>query len=181
MQCDKSSSFVPSCILRAFISNSLKWFCYSFSFSSQVIAVNVDFFIFLSLINFVCCLASNCWFLVVHCNVDFISFALQVFRLVSAICFSERLFWILPGVCVEPLMSTLQWNDMKWNPLSYMMLCAIWCHLHNLENLKNTHGGVLLLVKSQALFSSWKTMNVFLRVRKIFSQISVSFSKEDQS
>ena len=27
------------------------------------------------------------------------------------------------------------------------MLCAIWYNLHNLKNVKNTHGGVLLLVK----------------------------------
>ena len=27
-----------------------------------------------------------------------------------------------------------------------VMRCAVWYHLHNLENLKNTHGGVLLLV-----------------------------------
>ena len=27
------------------------------------------------------------------------------------------------------------------------MLCAIWYHLYNLENVKNTHEGVLLLVK----------------------------------
>ena len=26
----------------------------------------------------------------------------------------------------------------------YVMRCAIWYHLHNLKNLKNTHGGVLL-------------------------------------
>ena len=26
---------------------------------------------------------------------------------------------------------------------------AIWYHLHNLKNVKNTHGGVLLLVKLQ--------------------------------
>ena len=25
--------------------------------------------------------------------------------------------------------------------------CAIWYHLYNLKNVKNTHGGVLLLVK----------------------------------
>ena len=31
----------------------------------------------------------------------------------------------------------------------YMMLCAIWYHLYNLKNLKNTHGGVLLLLKLQ--------------------------------
>ena len=28
----------------------------------------------------------------------------------------------------------------------YEMLCAIWYHLYNLKNVKNTHGGVLLLV-----------------------------------
>ena len=37
------------------------------------------------------------------------------------------------------------------------MRCAIWYHLYNLENVKNTHGGMLLLVKLQAknLFSSY--------------------------
>ena len=30
---------------------------------------------------------------------------------------------------------------------SVLMLCAIWQHLYNLKNVKNTHGGVLLLVK----------------------------------
>ena len=30
------------------------------------------------------------------------------------------------------------------------MFCAIWYHLYNLKNVKNTHGGVLLLVKLQA-------------------------------
>ena len=29
------------------------------------------------------------------------------------------------------------------------MLCPIWCHLYNLKKGKNTHGGVLLLVKLQ--------------------------------
>ena len=32
------------------------------------------------------------------------------------------------------------------------MRCAIWCHLCNLKNVKNTHGGVLNLVKLQAKF-----------------------------
>ena len=31
-----------------------------------------------------------------------------------------------------------------------VMLYAIWYHLYNLKNVKNTHGGVLLLVKLQA-------------------------------
>ena len=33
---------------------------------------------------------------------------------------------------------------------SNVMFCAIWYHLFNLKNVKNTHGGVLLLVKTQA-------------------------------
>ena len=32
----------------------------------------------------------------------------------------------------------------------YVMFCAIWYHLHDLKNIKYTHGGVLLLVKLQA-------------------------------
>ena len=32
----------------------------------------------------------------------------------------------------------------------HLMRCAIWYHLHNLKNVKNTHGGVLLLVMLQA-------------------------------
>ena len=30
------------------------------------------------------------------------------------------------------------------------MRCAIWCYLRNLKSVKNTHGGVFLLVKLQA-------------------------------
>ena len=32
----------------------------------------------------------------------------------------------------------------------YVMRCAIWYHLHNLKNVKNTPGEVLILVKLQA-------------------------------
>ena len=31
-----------------------------------------------------------------------------------------------------------------------VMHCAIWHHLYNLKNVRNTRGGVLLLVKMQA-------------------------------
>ena len=31
-----------------------------------------------------------------------------------------------------------------------VMRCAIWYHFYNLKNVKNAHGGVLLLVKLQA-------------------------------
>ena len=33
--------------------------------------------------------------------------------------------------------------------LLHVMLCPIWYHLHSLKNVKNTDGGVLLLVKLQ--------------------------------
>ena len=32
----------------------------------------------------------------------------------------------------------------------YVMLCTIWYHSHHLKNVKNTQGGVFLLVKLQA-------------------------------
>ena len=41
-------------------------------------------------------------------------------------------------------------KDISWlfhneEPI-YVLLCTIWYHLHNLKNVKKTHGGVLLLV-----------------------------------
>ena len=33
----------------------------------------------------------------------------------------------------------------------YVMRCGIWYHFYNLQNVKNTHGGVLILVKLQGL------------------------------
>ena len=32
----------------------------------------------------------------------------------------------------------------------YVVRCAIWYYLYNLTNVKNTHGGMLILVKLQA-------------------------------
>ena len=31
--------------------------------------------------------------------------------------------------------------------IQYMVRCAIWYHLHDFKNVKNIHGGVLILVK----------------------------------
>ena len=39
----------------------------------------------------------------------------------------------------------------------YQMLCVIWYHFYNLINMKNTHGGVLLLVMLQAYFTKSNT------------------------
>ena len=38
---------------------------------------------------------------------------------------------------------------------SYVMRCAIWYHLYNSRNVKNTHEGVLTLVKLQASEDMW--------------------------
>ena len=39
------------------------------------------------------------------------------------------------------------------------MRCAIWCYLYNLKNVKNTHGGVLMLVKFQASAYNFTKIN----------------------
>ena len=45
----------------------------------------------------------------------------------------------------------------------YVMHYVIWYHLHNLKNVKNTHGGVLLLVKLQASACNFTKSNVLYR------------------
>ena len=41
----------------------------------------------------------------------------------------------------------------NWGFPSYVVRCAMWYHLHNLKNVKKTHGEVLILVKLQS--SAW--------------------------
>ena len=43
-----------------------------------------------------------------------------------------------------------------------VMLCAIWCYLYNLQNVKNTHGLVLILVKLQAEAKPFLTLYIFV-------------------
>ena len=38
-------------------------------------------------------------------------------------------------------------ESIEINQTPYVMRCAIWYHLCNLKNVKNTHGGVLLFSK----------------------------------
>ena len=50
-------------------------------------------------------------------------------------------------------------------------LCAIWYHLYNLKNVKNTHGEMLLLVKLQEEACNFTKSNnppwVFLTLFKV--------------
>ena len=41
----------------------------------------------------------------------------------------------------------------------FVMHCAILYHLYNLKNVKNTHGGVLILVKLQASACNFTKIN----------------------
>ena len=52
-------------------------------------------------------------------------------------------------------------NFMLLNPdkCLFAVRCAIWYHLHNLKNVKNTYGGVLSLVKSQAEACNFTKIN----------------------
>ena len=56
---------------------------------------------------------------------------------------------------------------------SYVVRCAIWYHLYNLKNVKNTHGGVLILVKLQA--SSLQDGS-FFQIFEIFRNLGIAFN-----
>ena len=43
----------------------------------------------------------------------------------------------------------------------YVMFCTIWCYMYNLKNVKNTHGGVLLLATFLKKHSSMGAFYVF--------------------
>ena len=47
----------------------------------------------------------------------------------------------------------------KFALLKHVMRCAIWYHLYNLKNVKNTHGEVLNLVKFQAKACNFTKIN----------------------
>ena len=61
-----------------------------------------------------------------------------------------------------------------WNDTSYEMLCMIWYHLYNLQNVKNTHEGVLLLVKFQA--KSNTPLWVFFTLIKLYKLYQIAKS-----
>ena len=48
------------------------------------------------------------------------------------------------------LINRLSASPTKWSKTICRLLCLIWYHLNNFGNMKNTRGGVLLLVKLQA-------------------------------
>ena len=51
----------------------------------------------------------------------------------------------------------LEGKNFNWNSKimgEWVMVCAIWYYLYNCKNVKNPHGGVILLVKLQVSASA---------------------------
>ena len=61
---------------------------------------------------------------------------------------------------------------------SYVIHYAIWYHLHNLKHVKNTHGGMLILVKLQAKACNFTKINtppwVFFTFFKLFKWYQIA-------
>ena len=55
--------------------------------------------------------------------------------------------FILPWLGIWKRNKTYLENLLTLKTKTYVMLCETWYHLYNLKNVKNTHGGMLLLVK----------------------------------
>ena len=63
---------------------------------------------------------------------------------------------------------------------SFEILCAIWCHLYNFRNVKNTNGRVLLLVKLQAKASNFTESNTPLCVFHISEIVQMAPNRAKQ-
>ena len=97
---------------------------------------------------------------------------------------SEYRHFLRSEVCIEdttiaPVMSLWFIRNFEFNKAMklvfflwileiYAMFCAIWNHSYNFKNMKNTHGGVLLLVELQ-LFSRILAFNFLTVLHGCFS------------
>ena len=64
----------------------------------------------------------------------------------------------------KPKPSTHTSTDVVSISKLFVMRCAIWYHLHNFKNVKNTHGGVIIFVKLQAEACNFTKFNTPLWV-----------------
>ena len=79
-------------------------------------------------------------------------FTIKKIKFVSQICIIPNISPIIISRIAQPTFVS------NYNEFLYVVCCAIWYHLYNLKNAKKTHGGVLILVKLQA---------VSLRVKRV--------------
>ena len=81
---------------------------------------------------------------------------------------STSIFWVMTIICSGKVIIL---NCGKWSTETHLGFChtsvmrsTIWYHLYNSKNVKNTHGGVLILVKLQA-----SACNVFKLVQMVLN------------
>ena len=100
------------------------------------------------------------------------------FSFFNSFSIEQRMWLLLKYIIIFPLTSSF-FQPFKIKFLanvygcSYVVRCAIWYHLYNLKNVKNTHGGVLLQVKLQAaiwyhLYNLKNVKNVFFTFFKLY-------------
>ena len=63
--------------------------------------------------------------------------------------------------------------------LTHVMCCPFWYHLYNLKNVKNTHGGELLLVKALdwGFLHFLNCINGAKSLKATLNPLSVNFTK----
>ena len=80
--------------------------------------------------------------------------SIKIVKLFSKRCYSKstKVTNFLPLLVFKPPLYQVSWNHHEINCTrdKFVMLCVAWYHSFVLKNVKNTHGGVLLLVKLQA-------------------------------
>ena len=57
--------------------------------------------------------------------------------------------------CIKDRMKPSSMSEKSGHIMLHVVRCAIWYHLYNLKNVKNTDGGVLIVVKLQAPVSQY--------------------------
>ena len=98
----------------------------------------------------------------------------------TSLCSQTNLVYHLHNACIiHPPPNTMSdvrvrlWECLvKWVLSRYVVCCTIWYQFYKLKNVKNTHGGVLLLVKLQASVCNFSKSNtppwVFLTFLKLY-------------
>ena len=116
---------------------------------------------------------NNFFSFVLHLFVDYSTGLAFYVILISPWIMTDHVFWghsrmifkvTIMFICQRMVTSQIVKQMLR---TSVVMFCAIWYHFQNLKNMKNTYGGVLLLVTLQVLacnFTKSKTPHVVFHV-----------------
>ena len=88
--------------------------------------------------------------------------------------FVTFLVWFFRIICNKITLShvSLFATDTDNQKILYVILCAIWYHLYILKNVRNPHGGLLLLVACN--FTKSKTPWVFFTFFKLYKWYQIA-------